>query len=86
MNVERRKILFISGRNYKSAVLMGNRLRFVRDHFRCWIAHLELCAHFLDLRGLLFQLGRENFHSLVLLGDSGLQFLNLLVLFEELIE
>ncbi len=38
-----------------------------------WLAHLELRTHFLDLRGLLFELRRENFHSFLLLRDCGLQ-------------
>jgi Tfp pilus assembly ATPase PilU len=25
-----------------------DQLRFVHRHFRCWLAHLELRAHFLD--------------------------------------
>ena len=39
--------------------------------------HFELGAHLLDLRGLLFELRGQNFHSLLLLGDDGLQFLRL---------
>jgi hypothetical protein len=42
---------------------------FVRDHLRYLLTHLELGAHFLDLRGLLFELGRENFHLFLLLRD-----------------
>ena len=58
----------------------------------CWqrsrrrLAHFELGAHLLDLRGLLFELRGQNFHSFLLLGDGGLQFLDFLVLFEEFIE
>ena len=37
-------------------------LRLVRDYLRRRFAHFELGAHFLDLRGLLFELGRENSH------------------------
>ena len=35
-------------------------LRLVRDYLRRRFAHFELGAHFLDLRGLLFELGHEN--------------------------
>lgn len=35
-------------------------LRIGRDSFRCGLHHFELGAHFLDLRRLLFQLGRES--------------------------
>ena len=44
-------------------------LLLVRDYSHLWLAHLNLCAHLLNLRGLLFELGSENFHSLLLLGD-----------------
>src|SRR5436190_21584828 len=37
-------------------------LRFVRDHLRRRFAHLNLGAHFLDLRGLLFQLRNHGLH------------------------
>jgi hypothetical protein len=37
-------------------------LRFVHDHLRRRFARFELGAHFLDLRGLLFQLGRESLY------------------------
>ena len=37
-------------------------LRFVRDYLWRTLAHFELRAHFLDLRGLLFELRRENLH------------------------
>ena len=44
-------------------------LLFVTDDLRRWLAHLELGAHFLDLRGLLFELGCQ-------IRDNGFQFLN----------
>jgi len=44
-------------------------LLLVRDYSHLWLAHFNLRAHLLNLRGLLFELGRENFHSLLLLGD-----------------
>ena len=44
-------------------------LRFVRDHLWRGLYHLNLRAHFLDLRGLLFELGRENLHPFLLLRD-----------------
>ena len=77
MKVERTKILLISGANHNPVVVMKQQLRFVHDHFGRWFTHLELCAHFLDLRGLLFELRGQNFHSFLLLRDSGLQFLAL---------
>jgi hypothetical protein len=56
-------------------------------------AHLNLSAHFLDLRGLLFKLRRENFHSLTLLRDRRVKFrngcllsLDFIVLLQELVE
>ena len=52
-------------------------LGFVRDHLRRRFADFKLCAHFLDLRGLLFKLSRENLHSFLLLGDGGFQGLRL---------
>ena len=48
-------------------------LRFVRDDFWRRFIHFELRAHFLDLRGLLFELGRQNFHPFLLLRDGGFQ-------------
>ena len=44
-------------------------LRFVRDHLRRRFAHFKLGAHSLDLRGLLFELGCQDFHSFRLLRD-----------------
>ena len=65
---------------------MKQQLRFVHDHFGRWFTHVELRAHFFDLRCLFFELRRENLHSLLLLCDGGLQLRNPLVLFEELVE
>jgi hypothetical protein len=44
-------------------------LRLVRDYLRRGFAHFELGAHFLDLRGLLFDLRRQDFHFFLLLRD-----------------
>ena len=52
-------------------------LRFVRDYLWRRLAHFKLSAHFLYLRGLLFQLRRQNLHSFLLLRDGGFQFLQL---------
>jgi hypothetical protein len=67
-------------------------LPIVGDGFGCRFAQLNLGAHFLDLRGLLFELGRENFHPFLLLRDRWLQlwnarpfFVDFFVLFEELV-
>jgi hypothetical protein len=40
-------------------------------HLRCRLLHLQLRAHPLDLRCLLFQLRGEQFHSFLLLGHGG---------------
>jgi hypothetical protein len=56
------------------------------DHLRRSFARFKLCAHFLYLRCLLFELGGESLHSLLLLGDGGFQGLHFLVLLEELVE
>ena len=61
-------------------------LGFVRDYLRRRFIDFKLGAHFLDLRGLLLQLGRENLHPFRLLRDGGFQALHFLVLFEELVE
>ena len=45
-------------------------LRIVQDHLCRRLVDLELITHFLDLRCLPFQACRENFHSLLLLGDE----------------
>ena len=44
-------------------------LRIV-DHLRCRFARFKLCAHFLDLRGLLVQTLRHSVHSSLLLRDG----------------
>ena len=44
-------------------------LRLVRDYLRRRFAHFNLGAHFLDLRGLLFELDRESLHPFLLLRD-----------------
>ena len=53
---------------------MNNLLRFVLltevCEARCRFPHLDLCAHLLNLRGLLFKLRRERFHSSLLLHNS----------------
>ena len=61
-------------------------LRRVHNHLRGGLARFKLRAHFLDLRGLLFELGRENLHSLLLLSNRGLQVFDFLMLLEELVE
>ena len=42
-------------------------LRRVHNHFRSGLARFKLRAHFLDLRGLLFELGRESLYLFLLL-------------------
>ena len=44
-----------------SATKMRNS-SFIRDYFRHWLAHFKLSAHFLDLRGLLFELRNHALH------------------------
>jgi len=61
-------------------------LGLVRDYLRRSFIDFKLGAHFLDLRGLLFQLGREDFHPFLLLRDGDFQVLHFFVLFEELVE
>ena len=51
-------------------------LRFVHDHFWCRSARFQLRADLLDLRCLLFELGRENLYLFPLLRDRCLQLLN----------
>jgi hypothetical protein len=62
-----------------------NRL-FVGNGPRRRLIHFELGAYLLDLRGLFFELGRQNFHPFLLLRDGGCQLLNFFVLFQELVE
>ena len=50
-------------------VKLSVALLIVVDHLRCRLAHFDLGTHFLDLGGLLFELGRQ-------LRDNGFQFLN----------
>ena len=49
---------------------------FVHDHFGRRLTHLELGVYFLDLRSLLFHLGREPLYLLLVLRDRCLQVLN----------
>src|SRR6476646_7780334 len=65
----------------------------IRDYFRRWLARFKLGAHFLDLSCLLFELRSENLHLFLLQGDcrfqvsdTSLLFLDLFVLFKELVE
>jgi hypothetical protein len=61
----------------------GIVLRLVGNYFRRWsttadsscgeLAHLELGAHFLDLRGLLFKAGSEGLYFFLLLRNRGLE-------------
>jgi hypothetical protein len=44
-------------------------LRMAPNHSRPGFVYFNLSADFLDLRGLLFELRGEDFHSLLLLGD-----------------
>src|SRR5438552_9415321 len=57
----------------------GTALRFVHNHFGCRLIHFELVVRFLDLRGVLFQLGCERLYLLLLLRDGCLQALNCLI-------
>lgn len=43
---------------------------FIGCHFLSGLARFNLCAHFLNLSCLLFQLSRENIHSFLLLSDG----------------
>src|SRR5206468_5222563 len=61
-------------------------LRFVRDYLWRGLAHFELGAYFLDLRGLLFELGNHCLHLVFQLGNGCLLFLDFFVFFEELVE
>ena len=40
----------------------------------CRLAHFKLRAHFLDLRGLFLELGRENFHLFLQLFNFAIEF------------
>jgi len=53
------------------AAVLGQALPIV-NHLRRRFARFKLCAHLLDLRGLLFELRCENLHPLLLLGNGGL--------------
>jgi hypothetical protein len=53
---------------------------------RCGFAQFELCADFLDLRGLLFQLGHQHFHPFLLPLNGGFLFGDPLLLFERFVE
>src|SRR5205809_4407922 len=51
-------------------------LGLVRDHLRRRFIDFKLSAHFLDLRGLFFELGRESLYLFLLLRDRCFQLLN----------
>src|SRR2546423_5722885 len=51
-------------------------LRFVDNHRGCRFAHLQVGVYFLDLRGLVFELGSEHLYLLLLPRDGCLQALN----------
>ena len=70
-------------RPFQFALVLGRQghstiaaLRFVRDYLRRRFAHFNPGAHFLDLRGLLFELGREGLYLFLLLRDRCFQLLN----------
>jgi len=48
---------------------VGTALRIIEDHLRHGLTHFNLCAHFVDLRRLLFELGSENLYFFLLLSD-----------------
>ena len=54
-------------------------LRFVYDYLWRRFAHFKLGAHFLDLRGLLFELGCESRYLFLLLRNCCLQLLNFVI-------
>ena len=54
-------------------------LGLVRDHLRRRFIDFKLSAHFLDLRGLFFELGRESLYLFLLLPDRCLQLFNLAI-------
>jgi hypothetical protein len=53
--------------------IAGTALRFVDKDFCRRRTHFEVTAHFLDLRGLLFELRCQNLHSFLLLGEGPMQ-------------
>src|SRR5262249_42530331 len=57
----------------------------IQNRLRCGFAHFKLCAHFLDLRGLLFHCRSQDCNFLLQLGNRGSLLLHCLVLFEELV-
>ena len=61
-------------------------LRFVYDYLRRGFSYFELGAHFLDLRGLLFELRNHRLHFTLQFTNACLLLLDLLVLFEELVK
>ncbi|PYJ89373.1 MAG: hypothetical protein DME20_08315 [Verrucomicrobia bacterium] len=63
----------ISGRGQRPRL---QNLRFVHDYFWRRLIHFELGADFLNLRGLLFELGGETLYLFLLLRDDCLQVLN----------
>ena len=60
----------VSGSRLQINCLRSTSLWILKNHFRRRLTHFKFGAHFLDLRGLLFQLGGENIHSLLLLSDG----------------
>src|SRR5262249_44736892 len=61
-------------------------LGLVRDYLWRRFINFKLRAHFLDLRGLLFKLSRQDFHPFLLLGHSSFQAFDFPVLLEKLVE
>ena len=58
----------------KNAVLL-----IVNGHLLRRLTYLDLCAHLLDLRGLLSELGCESLYLFLLLRDRCLQLLNFVI-------
>ena len=52
-------------RMFNSPARLSAALLIVLDHLRHRFARFKLCAHLLDLRGLFFELRREDRHSLL---------------------
>ena len=52
------------------STLISLQLGSTEDYLRRGFAHFKPGAHFLDLRGLVLELRRENFHPFLLLGDD----------------